>query len=111
MLELTRPAVDAIRDLTRRRQHTDATKPAEETAGGVRLVSLQTGHSVLGVPVEEPEPGDLVISRHGATCFVDPDLAEALDDKQLQAPRHDPARHPDLGTTVTFALRPQPQPQ
>ena len=99
MLSLSDDAVRAIRAATR----SGGGEP--NAVGAVRLVALsaeRTG-TVTGLPVGDPEPGDVVLSRDGATCYLDQDLADELTDKILHA-----AAGPDTDGTLVFTLLHQP---
>jgi hypothetical protein len=98
MLSLSDDAVRAIRAATR-------SGGGEPPVGAVRLVALsaeRTG-TVTGLPVDDPEPGDVVVSRDGATCYLDQDLADELTNKILHA-----AAGPDIDGTLVFTLLDQP---
>ena len=97
MLSLSDDAVRAIRAATR----SGGGEP--NPVGAVRLVALGGTGTVTGVPVDDPEPGDVVLSREGATCYLDQDLADELTDKILHA-----AVGPDTDGTVVFTLLDQP---
>jgi iron-sulfur cluster assembly protein len=80
VLTLTPTAAEAVRTLV-------AQSPAPDS-GGLRIAA---GHeTVEGVPLEltlvvEPEPADERVEQGGATVYLDPDAAELLDDKLLDA--------------------------
>lgn len=77
MLTLTDNAVLVIRDLTTQQQ-------APEGAG-LRIASdSQAGALTLSL-VAEPAQGDQVVDGSGARVFLDPEAAEILDDKALDA--------------------------
>jgi hypothetical protein len=99
MLSLSDDAVRGIRAATR------SVGGEPNPVGAVRLVTLsaeRTG-TVTGVPVDDPEPGDVVLSREGATCYLDQDLADELTDKILHA-----VAGPDTEGTLVFTLLDQP---
>lgn len=94
MLTLSDDAVRVIHAVARTGE-----QPAP--VGGVRLVALNADRTgaVTAVPVSDPEPGDLVVSRAGATCCVDQELATELTDKTLDAAGPDAGLDSD-GTLV-----------
>jgi hypothetical protein len=98
MLSFSDDAVRAIRASTR-------SGGEEPPVGAVRLVTLsaERAGTVTGLPVGDPEPGDVVLSRDGATCYLDQDLADELTDKILHA-----AAGPDTDGTLLFTLLDQP---
>jgi hypothetical protein len=99
MLSLSDDAVRVIRAATR------SGRGEPNPVGAVRLVALsaeRTG-TVTGVTVDDPEPGDVVLSREGATCYLDQDLADELTDKILHA-----VAGPDTEGTLVFTLLDQP---
>jgi hypothetical protein len=99
VLTLSNDAVSTIRATTR----IGAEEPSR--AGAVRLVALsaQPTGTVTGRTVGDPQPGDVVVSRDGATCYLDQDLADELTAKILH-----PAAGPDTDGTLVFALLDQP---
>jgi Fe-S cluster assembly iron-binding protein IscA len=95
MLTITPNASTAIRTLL--------TAPSVPEGSGVRLMQgpTQGGGVGLGLAVvEQPGPADQVIEAEGgADLFLEPETAELLDDKELDANVE--------GNQVTFSLRPQ----
>lgn len=76
MLTLTDNAVLVIRDLTAQEE--------VPTGAGLRIASDPTGSLVLSLS-EQPQRGDQVVDTAGARIFLDPDSAQALRDKALDA--------------------------
>jgi Fe-S cluster assembly iron-binding protein IscA len=80
VLTLTPTAAEVVRTLVEQ-------SPAP-SSGGLRIAAGdETGQ---GVPleltlVEEPDPADERVEQEGATVYLDPDAAELLDDKLLDA--------------------------
>ena len=80
MLPLTPTAAEVVRTLVEQ-------SPAPES-GGLRIAAgEETGE---GIPLEisivdEPEPADERVEQEGATVYLDPEAAELLDDKLLDA--------------------------
>ena len=80
MLTLTPTAAEVVRTLVEQ-------SPAPDS-GGLRIAAgEETGD---GVPLElsivdEPDPTDERIEQEGATVYLDPNAAELLDDKLLDA--------------------------
>lgn len=77
MLTLTENAVLVIRDLT-------AQQEVPEGAG-LRIASDPTAGALTLALVERPAQGDQVVDDSGARIFLDPEAAEILDDKALDA--------------------------
>jgi iron-sulfur cluster assembly protein len=77
MLTVTDTAVRVIRDLT-------AQQPAPEGAG-LRIANDPAAGALTLALVERPIQGDQVVDSAGARIFLDPDAAELLDDKALDA--------------------------
>lgn len=78
MLSLTPNATSAIRSLTDR--------PALPAGSGLRFSVAADGSDRLELAaVAEPEPGDSVVEAGGARVFLDAVVAEALDNKILDA--------------------------
>jgi hypothetical protein len=97
MLALSNDAVHAIRATT----GSGGGEPARP--GAIRLVALnaERAGTVTGLPAGDPEPGDVVVSRDGATCYLDHDLADELTDKTLHTAIANPD---DTKGTLVFAL-------
>jgi iron-sulfur cluster assembly protein len=80
VLTLTPTAAEVVRTLVEQ-------SPAPDS-GGLRIAAgEETGE---GVPLElsivdEPEPADERVEQEGATVYLDPNAAELLDDKLLDA--------------------------
>ncbi|HEY7004332.1 MAG TPA: iron-sulfur cluster biosynthesis family protein [Gaiellaceae bacterium] len=80
MLALTDSAVEAVTEII-----SSSDEPSE--TGGLRMVAEQEGTqvnfqlSVVPVPAED----DAVIEEQGARVFLEPEAAELLDDKILDA--------------------------
>ena len=79
MLTLTPTAAEVVRSLV--------DQSSTET-GGLRIAANDDG--LEGVSLElslvgEPEAADATIEQSGATVYLDPDAAELLDDKLLDA--------------------------
>ncbi len=95
MLTLTPTAAEVVRTLVEQ-------SPAPQS-GGLRIAaSTAAGDSVeleLAL-VEEPEALDETIEQEGATVYLDPEAAELLDDKLLDAQVAE--------DHVTFMLRDDP---
>ena len=77
MLTVTENAVTAIRTLTESPQLPEASglRIATDASAGALTLSLAPG----------PQEGDQVVDASGATLFLDPEAAEVLDDKALDA--------------------------
>ena len=76
MLTLTDQAVAVIRDLT--------TQPGLPAEAGLRIASQDGGGLALSL-AEGPQAGDQVIEDAGVQVYVQPDAADAVDDKALDA--------------------------
>jgi iron-sulfur cluster assembly protein len=92
VLTLTENAVTAIRGLTDSPQVPDSAglRIATDDAGGELTLSLVPG----------PQEGDRVVDAAGAVLFLDPQAAQVLDDKALDAAVDDDG-------SVRFAVSPQ----
>ncbi|GAA3192987.1 Fe-S cluster assembly protein HesB [Actinocorallia longicatena] len=78
MLTLTDTAVTVIRNLT--------AQPEVADTGGLRIAPTPDTPATLAVGfTPEPLAGDQVIEEDGARVFLDPEAANALDDKVLDA--------------------------
>ena len=80
MLTLTDTAAEVVRSLVNQSPTPDS--------GGLRIAASADG--IEGVALElslvgEPEATDETIEQSGATVYLDPDAAELLDDKLLDA--------------------------
>ena len=78
MLTLTDEAVAVIRDLI--------TQPGLPAEAGLRIAPQDGAAGGLALSLAEgPQTGDQVIEDAGVQVFVQPDAADALDDKALDA--------------------------
>lgn len=77
MLTLTENAVMVIRDLTTQEEVPDG--------AGLRIATDPSGSSLTLALAAEPAQGDQVVDEAGARLFLDPDAAQFLDDKALDA--------------------------
>ncbi|GAA1799769.1 adhesin [Planosporangium flavigriseum] len=93
MLTLTNNAVMVIRDIA-------SQQPAPE--GGLRIAADPAAGALALSVAPEPVEGDQVVATEGARLFLDPDAAELLDDKTLDATV-------DGQGTVQFAVAEQPR--
>jgi Fe-S cluster assembly iron-binding protein IscA len=87
VLTLTPDAAEAVRQLI-------SDSPAEG-GGGLRIAPgtpSPAGTSLQVTVAEEPEATDQTVEAEGARVFVDPDAAEVLDDKVLDAAVDDAGR-------------------
>ena len=86
MLTLTPTASEAIRKLTEQ-------VPTEDDSAGVRIAPGTPpggeGAALELSLVEAPESSDKTIEEHGATVYLEPEAAELLDDKVLDAELRD----------------------
>ena len=82
MLTLTPTASEAIRKLTEQ-------VPTEDDSAGVRIAPGEEGTALELSLVEAPESSDQTIDDHGATVYLEPEAAELLDDKLLDAELRD----------------------
>lgn len=82
MLTLTPTASEAIRQLTDQVPSEDAT-PGVRIAPGV--ASGGEGTALELSLVEAPESSDQTVEDHGATVYLEPEAAEFLEDKVLDA--------------------------
>jgi len=94
VLTLTDQAVAVLRDLT--------TQPGLPAEAGLRIASQDGGAGGLALSLAEgPQAGDQVIEDAGVQIYVQPDAADAIDDKALDA------RVNETGE-VSFQLQPRP---
>ncbi|MEE6257894.1 HesB/IscA family protein [Plantactinospora sonchi] len=77
MLTMTENAVLVIRDLTAQQE--------APTGAGLRIASDLAAGSLTLELAESPAQGDQVVDSDGARVFLDPQAAEILDDKALDA--------------------------
>lgn len=86
MLTLTPMASEAIRKLTEQ-------VPTQDDSAGVRIAPGAApggeGAALELSLVEAPESSDQTIDDHGATVYLEPEAAELLDDKVLDAELRD----------------------
>ncbi|MBA2766984.1 MAG: Fe-S cluster assembly protein HesB [Solirubrobacterales bacterium] len=86
MLTLTPTATEAIKQLTDQ-------VPAEDATPGVRIApGVAPGGEGAALElslVEAPESSDQTIETHGATVYLEPEAAELLEDKVLDAELRD----------------------
>ncbi|MFC7548086.1 HesB/IscA family protein [Plantactinospora sp. GCM10030261] len=94
MLTLTDNAVLVIRDLTTQQQVPDG--------AGLRIATDQQAGALTLALAEQPAQGDQVVDNSGARIFLDPDAAQLLDDKALDAAV-------DEQGAVQFGFAEQPQ--
>ncbi|MFI6518714.1 Fe-S cluster assembly protein HesB [Spirillospora sp. NPDC050679] len=78
MLTLTSDAVQVIRTVT--------TNPELPPETGLRIESGVNGSDALRLSVAPaPEAGDRVVEEEGARVYLEPQVADLLDDKTLDA--------------------------
>ncbi len=77
MLTLTDNAVLVIRDLTAQQEVPDG--------AGLRIATDADAGALTLSLAESPAQGDQVVDNSGARIFLDPDAAQLLDDKALDA--------------------------
>lgn len=77
MLTMTENAVLVIRDLTAQQQ--------APPGAGLRIASDAAAGSLTLALVASPAQGDQVVDNDGARVFLDPQAAQILDDKALDA--------------------------
>jgi len=93
MLTLTDQAVTAIRSLT--------TRPGLPAQTGLRIAPGEADTGGLSLSLSDgPQAGDRVIEETDVQVFVQPDAADALDDKELDAQVGEDGE-------VAFLLQPQ----
>jgi iron-sulfur cluster assembly protein len=93
MLTLTDNAVHVIRDLT--------TRPEVPAGAGLRIATDQSAGALTLALAAQPAHDDQVVDEAGARIFLDPEAAQLLDDKALDA-----AVEPDGAVQFDFAERP-----
>jgi Fe-S cluster assembly iron-binding protein IscA len=91
LLTLSPSAVEAVDTLL----HTDGLEIPDDA--GLRIGSTGDSQLTIGI-APEPAPGDQVIEEGGARVFVDSQIADALDNAQLDARQQ--------GDQIAFALTP-----
>jgi iron-sulfur cluster assembly protein len=87
VLQLTESAADAIKNML---------VEAEMDHGGLRITAELDENQEPGLHLSfEPEPqeGDQTLEDHGATVYLDPAAADALEDKILDAEAHGDHAH------------------
>jgi iron-sulfur cluster assembly protein len=77
MLAVTENATSVIQQLT--------DTPELPDGAGLRIASSDDAPSLTVAPVGAPEDGDEVVENKGARLFLEPQAAELLDDKVLDA--------------------------
>ena len=78
MLTLTENASIIVRDITH--------QPGLAETAGLRITSEEAPEPTFAVSAAEaPEPGDQTVEQDGATVYLEPQTAEVLDDKVLDA--------------------------
>ncbi len=79
MLTITADAATAIKGIV---------ETADVGGGGLRIYAEPQNDSEASLEIAlapEPGPGDQVIDAEGATIYLEPNAADFLDDKQLDA--------------------------
>ena len=93
MLTLTDQAVAAIRNLT--------TRPGLPTQTGLRIAQGEADTGGLELSLSDgPQAGDRVIEETDIQVFLQPEAADALEDKELDAQVSEDSE-------VSFLLQPQ----
>jgi len=93
MLTLTDQAVAAIRNLT--------TRPGLPAQTGLRIAPGEADTGGLALSLSDgPQAGDRVIEETDVQVFLEPEAADALDDKELDAQISEDGE-------VSFLLQPQ----
>jgi iron-sulfur cluster assembly protein len=77
MLAVTENATSVIQQLT--------DTPELPDGAGLRIASSDEAPSLTVAPAGAPEDGDEVVENRGARLFLEPQAAEMLDDKVLDA--------------------------
>jgi iron-sulfur cluster assembly protein len=77
MLAVTENATSVIQQLT--------DTPELPDGAGLRIASSDDAPSLTVAPAGAPEDGDEVVENKGARLFLEPQAAELLDDKVLDA--------------------------
>jgi iron-sulfur cluster assembly protein len=77
MLAVTENATSVIQQLT--------DTPELPEGAGLRIASSDDAPSLTVAPAGAPEDGDEVVENRGARLFLEPQAAELLDDKVLDA--------------------------
>jgi len=93
MLTLTDNAVHVIRDLT--------TRPEVPAGTGLRIATDPSAGALTLALAAQPAGDDQVVDEAGARIFLDPEAAQLLDDKALDA-----AVDPEGAVQFGFAERP-----
>jgi iron-sulfur cluster assembly protein len=87
MLQVTEAAADAIKNML---------AEAEMDQGGLRISAELDENQEPGLHLgfePEPQEGDQTLEQHGATVYLDPAAADALEDKVLDADAHGDHAH------------------
>ncbi len=77
MLVVTETATTVIRELVDR--------PDVPDDAGLRIATTEPGNSKLTVTTTTPADGDQVVESNGARVYLEPESAQLLDDKVLDA--------------------------
>jgi iron-sulfur cluster assembly protein len=77
MLVVTEQATTVILQLVDR--------PEMPDDAGLRIASTEPGNPKLTVTTDTPEEGDQVVESNGARVYLEPESAQLLDDKILDA--------------------------
>lgn len=78
MLTLTENASAIVNEIT--------SQPGLAETAGLRITTENTPEPAFAVSAaQQGEPGDAVVEQNGATIYLDPNAAELLDDKVLDA--------------------------
>lgn len=97
MLAITDHAAEAIKSLT-----TEAELPE---GGGLRIVAAQDPDQGLELSlVGRPDTDDVVLSGEGVAVFLEPTVAQVLDDKILDV---QPVEGAEGEQELRFAIEPQ----
>jgi Fe-S cluster assembly iron-binding protein IscA len=92
MLTLTDSAREMVRDMV------EAGNAPE--GSGLRIASARNENGEPALALElatQPADGDQVVDEGGTRVFLEPEVADLLDDKVLDAQRHDDHYHFSLG--------------
>jgi Fe-S cluster assembly iron-binding protein IscA len=91
MLTLTESAKDVVRDML-------SAEDAPE-GSGIRIAAEQSpgGDGLSLALATEPAEGDAVVDEDGTRVFLEPRAASMLDDKVLDAERHEDHVHFSVG--------------
>jgi Fe-S cluster assembly iron-binding protein IscA len=100
MLAITDVAADAIKSLT-----TDAELP---DGGGLRISAPDPEQGLELALAGQPSVDDVVLAGNGVNVFLEPVVAQVLEDKVLDV---QPVAGPDGEQELRFAIGVQEQPQ